>query len=145
MKNFSMPEYISSTLELDELMRLKCSLEAIVSKEASDRIVSELPLTLNSTPAERAEWVEKLSSLLENRFDENTVKAIRQKCHCNENGRLEDTAMELKQLYVSFDKDLHRFVAALNENGAGWYIEGNQLYTKMFICECPMLEEAPLT
>lgn len=145
MKNFSMPEHISPTLELDELMRLKCSLETIVSKEASDRIMSELPLTLNSTSAERAEWVEKLSSLLENRFDGNTVKAIRQKCYCNENGRLEDTARELKQLYASLDKDLHRFVAALNENGAGWYIEGNQLYTKMFICECPMLEEASLS
>lgn len=42
MKNFSMPEHISPTLELDELMRLKCSLETIVSKEASDRIMSEL-------------------------------------------------------------------------------------------------------
>lgn len=145
MKNFSMPEHISPTLELDELMRLKCSLETTVSKEASDRVMSELPLTLNSTPAERAEWVEKLSSLLENRFDGNTVKALRQNCHCNENGRLEDTARELKQLYASLDKDLHRFVAALNENGAGWYIEGNQLYTKMFICECPMLEEAALS
>lgn len=101
MKNFSMPEHISTTLELDELMRLKCSLETIVSKEASDRIMSELPLTLNSTPAERAEWVEKLSSLLENRFDGNIVKAIRQKCYCNENGRLEDTDREWKQLYAS--------------------------------------------
>ena len=145
MKNFSMPEHISPTLELDELMRLKCSLETIVSKEVSDRIMSELPLTLNSTPAKRAEWVEKLSLLLENRFDGNIVKAIRQKCYCNENGRLEDTAREWKQLYASLDKDLHRFVAALNENGAGWYIEGNQLYTKMFICECPMLEEALLS
>lgn len=145
MKNFSMPEHISRTLELDELMRLKYSLETTVSKEASDSVMSELPLTLNSTPVERAEWVERLSSLLENRFDENTVKAIRQNCHCNENGRLEDTARELKQLYASLDKDLHRFVATLNENGAGWYIEGNQLYTKVFICECPMLEEAALS
>ena len=126
-------------------MRLKRGLETTVSKEASDSVMSELPLTLNSTPVERAEWVERLSSLLENRFDENTVKAIRQNCHCNENGRLEDTARELKQLYASLDKDLHRFVATLNENGAGWYIEGNQLYTKVFICECPMLEEAALS
>lgn len=145
MKNFSMPEHISPTLELDELMRLKCSLETTVSKEASDSVISELPLTLNSTPAERAEWVEKLSSLLENSFDANTVKAVRQNCYCNENGRLEDTARELKQLYASLGKNLHRFVAALNENGAGWYIDGNQLYTKMFTCECPMLEEAALS
>lgn len=31
MKSFSMPEYISPTLELDELMRLKHSLESTVS------------------------------------------------------------------------------------------------------------------
>ena len=145
MKNFSMPEDITPTLELDELMRLKCSLEMTVSKEAADRVISELPLAANSTPAERAEWVEKLSFLLEKRFDENTVKVIRQNCYCNENGRLENVARELKQLYASHGKDLHRLVASLNENGAGWYIEGNQLYTKMFICECPMLEAAALS
>ncbi|MEH2934869.1 hypothetical protein [Acutalibacter sp. JLR.KK004] len=87
MRNFSMPEHISPTLELDELMRLKRSLETTVSKESSDSVMFELPLTPNSTPAERAEWVEKLSSLLENRFDGNIVKEIRQNCYCNENGR----------------------------------------------------------
>lgn len=97
-------------------MRLKRGLETTVSKGASDSVMSELPLTPNSTPAERAEWVEKLSSLLENRFDGNTVKAIRQNCYCNENGRLEYTARELKQLY-----------------------------TKMFTCESAMLEEAALS
>jgi hypothetical protein len=35
-----------------------------------------------------------------------TVKNIRQECYCNENGRLEDTANNLKQLYLSLDKDL---------------------------------------
>lgn len=32
-------------------------------------------------------------------------------------------------------------IAALNEQGAGWYIEDNYLYTKMFSCPCPMLEK----
>ncbi|WP_243117744.1 hypothetical protein [Extibacter muris] len=64
MRNFSMPEYIPPTLELDELMRLKRGLEMTVSKEASDSITSELPLTLNSTPAERAEWVEKVMKMV---------------------------------------------------------------------------------
>lgn len=85
MKNFSMPKYISPTLELDELMRLKRGLETTISKESSE-------------------------------FDVNTVKAIRQNCYCNENGRLEETAKELKLLY-----------------------------TKMFTCECPMLEETALS
>ena len=131
MEKFSMPEQVSATLEQDEIMRLKHSLETTISKVEADKIISELSLPLNSTPDVRAEWVDRMSALLESRFDENTVKAIRKKCYCNENGRL--------------DRDLHSFVNALNENGAGWYIKDNQLYTKMFSCECPMLEKAKET
>ncbi len=145
MKNFSMPKYVSPTLEADEMLRLKQSLGMTVSKEMVDNIISKLPLGVNSTPIERAKWVENLSVLLENTFDEDTVKAIRQNCYCNENGRLEATAKMMKQLYLSLNRDLNRFVNALNENGASWYIQDNQLYTKMFTCECPMLEEAKIS
>ena len=92
MKNFSMPEQVSPTLEIDELMRLKHSLEKNVSREVAESIIKEIPLSINSTPDIRAEWVEKLSAILENRFDKKTVKNIRQECYCNENGKLEDTA-----------------------------------------------------
>lgn len=145
MKNFSMPEHVSATLELDELTRLRRSLEAAVSKEETEEILSELSLPVNSTPEVRAEWADKLSARLESRFDEHTVKTIRKKCYCNELGRLEETAEIFKELYLSLHKDLHSFVNALNEKGAGWYIDGNHLYTKMFICECPMLEKAKTT
>ena len=50
MKNFSMPEHVSATLELDELTRLRRSLEAAVSKEETEEILSELSLPVNSTP-----------------------------------------------------------------------------------------------
>lgn len=55
MKNFSMPEQISSTLELDESKRLKHSLEETVSKELIETIMAELPLTINSTSKIRTE------------------------------------------------------------------------------------------
>lgn len=142
MKKFSMPEQISPTLEKDELERLKRSLEKNVSKELAETIIIELPLIINSTPDIRAEWVEKLSTVLENRFDEKTIKNIRQGCYCNENGRLEESANSLRQLYLSLDQDLYRFVEVLNENGSDWFIKDKQLYTKMFLCECPMLEAA---
>lgn len=38
MKNFSMPEQISQTLELDELERLKHSLEENVSREFQNAV-----------------------------------------------------------------------------------------------------------
>lgn len=122
MKNFSMPEQVSATLEQDEIMRLKHSLEATVSKEEADKIMAELTLPVNSSPDARAQWVDKLSTLLENSFDENTVRTIREKCYCNENGRLEVTAELLKNLYLSLNKDLHSFVNTMNETGACWYI-----------------------
>ena len=103
-----MPDQISSTLELDELERLKHSLEENVSKETTEAIMTELPLTINVTPKIRAEWVEKLSAVLEKRFDERTIKNIRQGCYCNENGKLEDTANSLRQLYLSLDQNLFR-------------------------------------
>lgn len=137
-----MPDQISSTLELDELERLKHSLEENVSKEMTEAIMTELPLTINVTPKIRAEWVEKLSTVLEKRFDEKTIKNIRQCCYCNENGKLEDTANSLRQLYLFLNQNLFRFVETMNANGAGWFIRDNQLYTKMITCECPMLEAA---
>ena len=47
MKNFSMPEHVSATLELDELTRLRRSLEAAVSKEETEEILSELSLCMD--------------------------------------------------------------------------------------------------
>lgn len=145
MKNFSMPEQISPTLELDELERLKHSLRKNVFAELAKTVIAELPLTIDATPEARAEWVEKISAVLENRFDQKTLKNIRQDCYCNENGRLEDTANSLKQLYLSLNRDLFKFVDTLNKNGADWFIKDNQLYTKMFSCECPMLEAAKIS
>nr|WP_325294607.1 hypothetical protein [uncultured Oscillibacter sp.] len=86
MKNFSMPEQVSPTLEIDGLMRLNRSLEKNVSREVAESIMKEIPLSVNSTSDIRAEWVEKLSAVLENRFDKKTAKNIRQECYCNENG-----------------------------------------------------------
>lgn len=145
MKNFHMPEIISPTLETEELNRLHKSITLIRSKEEADHIVNSLPLTNNSTPEERAKWVENLSILLENTYDTNTIKQIRQRCYCTENGTLEKTANSLKELFHSHGCDLHKFVDTLNENGAGWYLEGHDLYTKMFSCPCPMLEKSKIS
>lgn len=144
MKNFHMPEIVSPTLEADELARLHESIKNIVSKEEADNVIMAIPLAINSTPEERAEWVEQLTELLEEKYDTDTINRIRQGCYCNENGKLEESANALRQLYVSLDCNLQKFMATLNEQGAGWYIEDNYLYTKMFSCPCPMLEKSKI-
>ena len=138
-------EIISPTLEKDELERLFNSIKEVVSLENAQRIITQIPLTLNSTPKERAEWVEKMSHLLEQEYDWLTIKRIRQGCFCNENGRLEETAQTLRKLFLSVDKDIRKFVEVLNESGAGWYFEDNYLYTKYFSCPCPMLQNAEIS
>lgn len=144
MKNYHMPEIISPTLEAEETGRLYESVKRVISKDEADDIIKAIPIANDSTPEERAEWVEKMSSLLEKRFDVDTVKRIRQGCYCNENGRLEESANTLRNLYVLHDCDVYKFMDALNKQGAGWYIEEGWLYTKMFSCECPMLEKAKI-
>lgn len=58
MKNFQMPEFISSTLEADELKRLYESIKSVVSEDVAEKIINEIPITINSTPDERAEYLE---------------------------------------------------------------------------------------
>ncbi|NLT12581.1 MAG: hypothetical protein GXY06_09265 [Clostridiaceae bacterium] len=145
MDHFSSPENVSPMLESEERTRLKRSLKMTASEDIVEKIMAELPLENSSAPEERADWVEKMSVLLENNFDGETVKKIRQNCYCNENGRLEKTAGVLKELYVSAGRDLNRFVEVVNERGAGWYVEGGRLFTKMLVCECPMLEAANIS
>ncbi len=144
MKNFNKPEIISPTLEADEMERLYKSIKNIVSQKDADSIVEPIPLAINSTAEARAEWVEKLSLLLEQKFDTSIIKQIRQSCYCNENGKLEESANSLGELYLSLGCDIQRFIDALNEQGAGWYIENNYLYTKIFSCPCPMLEKSKI-
>ena len=142
MKNYNKLEVISPALEIDEVKRLYESIKHVASIEEADNIIEKIPLAMNSTPEERAEWVEKLSEVLEETFDESTIKQIRQRCYCNENGKLEESANALKEIYNSCNRDLYKFIDVLNESGAGWYIEDGFLYTKMFSCPCPMLEKA---
>lgn len=140
MKNYSKPELISPTLEKDVVNRLYESVKKVVSKEVAENLVNELSLEINATPKARAEWVDKLSFFLEKKYDEDTIKEIRRGCHCDTD--LVESANSLKELYIMLGRDMHRFIGALNEHGAGWYMEDNCLYTKMLSCPCPMLEKA---
>ncbi len=51
----------------------------------------------------------------------------------------------MKELYVKEGRDLNRFVEEVNERGADWYIKDGQFFTKMKVCECPMLEAAKIS
>ena len=130
---------------MDEKERLFNSIKNVVSLEDAERIVTKIPLALNSTPKERGEWVENVSEILEAEYDERTIKRIREGCYCNENGKLEETARILRDLYLSVGEDMRKFVEVINQNGAGWYFEDHYLYTKYLSCPCPMLQNADIS
>lgn len=113
----------------------------------------ELPL--NAGPEQRARWVRLISAELEKRFDEDTVKNIRQGCFCTEDeepgkntasgylcadaAKFRETLDWLKGLWASAG-NLETFVDAANEFGVDWFVKDGVLYTKYIDCECPMLE-----
>ena len=125
MKNFNMPDFVSPTLEQEEMERLKKSLTKHISKKDAEEFLALIPLDVNAGADQRGLWVENMCRALEDHFDKEEIIEIRKDCYCDENGRLQVANM----------------VAVLNESGAGWYMEGKVLYTKMFVCECPMLEQ----
>lgn len=72
-----MPDIISPTLEADEVGRLYDSIKNVISKDEADNVIRHITIAISSTPEERAEWVDKLSALLEKRYDVETIKQIR--------------------------------------------------------------------
>lgn len=141
MKNFNMPDFVSPTLEQEEMERLKKSLTKHISKKDAEEFLALIPLAVNAGADQRGLWVENMCRALEDHFDKEEIIEIRKDCYCDENGRLQEAAKSLREVYESVGCDLENMVAVLNESGAGWYMEGKVLYTKMFVCECPMLEQ----
>ncbi len=140
MGKFAMPEHVDPGLEQGEVDKLFRAIVKFSDRQTARDITYGVDLPSGSTKEQRAYWVRSISEGLENCFDSSTVKAIRIGCHCDEHGRLDRTAEWLRGLYLAAGADLDSFVAAVNERGAGWFIEDRALYTKMFVCECPMLE-----
>lgn len=140
MDKFSMPKNVSFFLEEEEKKRLYKAIKTYCDEQTAKEIVLSAESPLQFSKEKRAQWVHGVCTLLEQNFCEDIVKKIRMSCYCDENGRLDQTKKWLKEIYTQCDENIEAFVEKMNQNGAGWYIKDNALFTKMFICECPMLE-----
>ncbi len=109
------------------------------SSDTAYHIAYGEPLCDNPTAEEKTAWVHHVMHKMEATYDEQTIKAIRTCCYCDEGGQLQKSMKWLKGLYDA-SSDIHDFINKVNEHGAGWYVKDCYLYTKYLDCSCPMLE-----
>lgn len=122
-----------------EAIRLYDNITRCGSSEIAHKIVFGIELSPNATVTEMADWVNHVSSELERGFDEATIKAIRMGCYCDEDGKLDESKRLIKEIF-DVSESMDDFVARMNAQNVGWYMEGGFLFAKYFSCSCPMLE-----
>lgn len=116
------------------------SLEGKCPPEVADRIARGVRLTPDATDAEKAAWVAHTTRELERRLNQDTIREIRKRCHCREEGRLDEMKTWLGGLYRE-SSSMEEFVDKVNAHGAGWYLRDGEIHTKFLNCECHMLRD----
>lgn len=110
------------------------------SAEKAKSIAYKKMFSESPTRDEITEWVKYIIDELEKNFDQKTVKEIRTRCYCDEDGRLEQNMKWLKGLYES-SSNINEFVDKVNKHQAGWYLQDGYLFTKYLDhCSCHLLE-----
>ncbi len=122
-----------------EVGKLFRNIQKFADDGAAGEITRAAPLSVDASDTEKAAWVTTISAELEKHFNEETIKAIRMGCHCNEEGRLPEMKQWLRGLYRE-SSSLAEFVGKVNAHGAGWYIKDGAIYTKFLTCECYMVQ-----
>ena len=122
-----------------EAVKLFNNIRKYGGPNAACEITFGVPLDSEATKEKRAEWVFHVTKALQEKFDEATIKSIRYGCHCNEDGKLEESRQRIKGVYESCNS-MEDFVSRMNQSGSGWYLENEILFTRYTSCSCPMLE-----
>lgn len=121
-----------------EVIKLHETISRPAGPELADKIAYGRTLPLGATLEEKSVWVGFVCGALEEALPEADIIRIRMGCHCDENGKLDEQKRWLREIYLS-SSGLEDFVGKMNELGAGWWIEGNEIYTTYHDCSCPML------
>ncbi len=99
-----------------------------------------LPLNVAASDAEKAAWVRRITSALEEEFSPEDIRTVMMGCHCGDLCRLDEMKKWLCGLYNE-SASLADFVERVNAHGVEWTLENNAIYTKFLWCECHMLRE----
>ncbi len=116
-----------------QALRFLASMAKHGEQEAGERFAEEHPLGKSADISKRSAWAKALCGYLNDRYDEETVKAIRMDCACGPyaiNGKL-------KALYEKSDGPAD-FVKKVNELDPGFSLEydGTSYYVVYPQCYC---------
>ena len=116
-----------------QALRFLASMTKHGEQEAGERFAEEHPLGKSADINKRSAWAKALCGFLDDRYDEETVKAIRMDCACGPyaiNGKL-------KALYEKSDGPAD-FVKKVNELDPGFSLEydGTSYYVVYPQCYC---------
>lgn len=125
-----------------EALKLHKNIAKHVGTELADKIAYGAPLPFEPTAQEKSDWVRFVCRALEDSLPEEDIVSIRMGCHCDENGKLDEQKVWLRDIYLS-SSGLEDFVNKMNELGAGWWFKDGDIYTTYHDCSCPMLEGIP--
>lgn len=123
-----------------EVEKLRSNIDAYADAAAAEAVACGVPLSPAADDAEKAAWVRHVVDELDRRFPEETIRAIRAGCHCDEAGRLGEMKEWLGRVYRE-SEGMEDFVDRMNRLGAGWRMEDGAIYTTFHSCECYMLRE----
>lgn len=98
----------------EEVKKLIKNITKYSNLDVAHEIALGKDLPLNPTVNEKNAWVDYITSELDKRFDERTIKDIRMGCYCGENGKLEESKVFIKRIYDD-SKTMTEFVDKLIE------------------------------
>ncbi len=122
-----------------EVIKLHDNIRKHSSEETANTIAYGKHLPLHPTQHEKKEWVNFVAAGLESKFDEKSIREIRLGCYCNENGKLDQSKQFVAGVFAR-SNSLGDFIGKMNDQGVGWTLKDNVIFTYYDSCSCPMLE-----
>ncbi|MDF2684899.1 MAG: hypothetical protein K0S55_80 [Clostridia bacterium] len=110
------------------------SIHKNIGQQAADDFACCFPLSKSADFEKKFKWAEKVCRMLEEKYDDETIKTIRIACSCSPSqGRMD----EVKQLYTAAGS-LNEFAESYNKtiSGSKIWSEGEALFFSYPTCYC---------
>ena len=124
-------------------VRLTDNLRKHLGHDAADDFERNHPLSRSAAIGRKAEWATDVCSYLEEHFDDETIKAIRKDCRCNDGKSIAAKLLKHLNKAGSIEEFVHRFNQ--NESFASLeYISDNKILFCYPECYCACIKRVPL-
>ncbi len=123
-------------------LRLVQGLRQIAGEAAAQCFAQELPLSKSADVGRKFQWARSACAWLEEHFDEETVRAIRRECRCNDGRAIADKLLRYLKRNASLREAVEDFdrcetFASLE------YVTENSLLLCYPACCCACVKRAP--